>query len=308
MKANLKESNLEKFDGPTSLPKDDDVKREWQDANKSWWEANPMRYDWRTKIEVPQFSVEYYAEIDERFYSDARTYLPWQTKPFEDLVDFRGLATKNVLEIGVGNGSHAELLATSARSYTGIDLTQFAVESTTRRLQLKNVSGTILQMDAELMNFGGDSFDLVWSWGVIHHSANTEGILKQIRRVLRPGGQAIIMVYHRNWWNMYVIAGFFHGVLRGEFFEGRSIHEIMQRWTDGAIARFYTVAEWKAFAGRFLEVEEVRIMGSKAELFPLPPGALKRALMRMTPDALTRFFLNSAGMGTYLVSKLRKPR
>jgi len=45
----------------------------------------------------------------------------------------------------------------------------------------------------------------VWSWGVIHHSANPANVLKEIQRVLRPGGRAITMVYYRGWWNYFVM-------------------------------------------------------------------------------------------------------
>jgi ubiquinone/menaquinone biosynthesis C-methylase UbiE len=59
-------------------------------------------------------------------------------------------------------------------------------------------------MDAEHLAFPDASFDFVWSWGVIHHSSNTWQIVGEIQRVLKPGGTAVIMVYHRGWWNYYV--------------------------------------------------------------------------------------------------------
>ncbi|MBK7629848.1 MAG: class I SAM-dependent methyltransferase [Ignavibacteriales bacterium] len=58
----------------------------------------------------------------------------------------------------------------------------------------------MLKMDAEALQFEDNSFDFVWSWGVIHHSSNTRKILEEIQRVLKPGGEAIIMVYHRSIW------------------------------------------------------------------------------------------------------------
>jgi 2-polyprenyl-3-methyl-5-hydroxy-6-metoxy-1,4-benzoquinol methylase len=308
MKASLKESALEGFDHPTAVSGDRNKTAAWQEANRRWWETNPMRYDWRDKIAAPEFSKEFYEEIDRRFFSDAASYMPWRKRPFDALIDFDLLRSKDILEIGTGNGSHAELLARSAKSYTGIDLTQYAVKSNSHRLHHQNLEAKLCQMDAEDLSFADESFDIVWSWGVIHHSANTERILQQIKRVLRPGGEAIIMVYHRNWWNALVLAGFFHGILRGEFFRGRSTHDIMQRWTDGALARFYTVGEWESLTRRYFVTERTQIFGSKAELFPLPSSPLKRFLMDVTPNMVTRRFLNSCRMGSYLVSSLRKEK
>ena len=59
-------------------------------------------------------------------------------------------------------------------------------------------------MDAEQLQFPDSSFDLIWTWAVIHHSSNTRRILEEMRRVLRPGGKAIVMVYHRTFWEYYV--------------------------------------------------------------------------------------------------------
>ena len=59
-------------------------------------------------------------------------------------------------------------------------------------------------MDAEHLEFPDETFDFVWSWGVIHHSANTEAIIREIHRVLKPGGEARVMVYHRNSINFWI--------------------------------------------------------------------------------------------------------
>ena len=61
---------------------------------------------------------------------------------------------------------------------------------TSRRLKLFNIPGKVLQMDAEDMNFADYSFDFIWSWGVIHHSADTRRVLQEMHRVLRRGGTA----------------------------------------------------------------------------------------------------------------------
>lgn len=313
--SDLKQNIPEGFDGPTDLPDTPEERRIWQEANRAWWESHPMRYDFSDKIQAREFSREFYREIDERFYSDLREFMPWKAVPFEALLDFASLSDHDVLEIGVGNGSHAQLISQRAGSYTGIDLTDYAVKSTTERLRQLEVEGNagkqhpkILRMDAENMTFPDCSFDLVWSWGVIHHSANTRKILEEIRRVLRPGGVAITMVYHRSFWNYYIFAGLFGGLASGTLLKTLSFHRARQNMIDGAIARYYSINEWRALTSEIFELEEIRIYGSKAELFPLPNGKLKRALKSITPNSLSRFLTNRCSMGMFLVSRVRKPQ
>jgi SAM-dependent methyltransferase len=305
----IKDGVPEGFDNPIALPQTPEQAEEWQKANRSWWESHPMRYDFTEQVEVEEFSREFYEEIDRRFFRDARPYLPYDRVPFERLIDFDSLADKDVLEIGVGMGSHAQLLAPRARSFTGVDLTQYAVNSTTRRMQqfgLDRPNIKILRMDAEKLEFDDNSFDLVWSWGVIHHSSNTRQVLKEIHRVLRPGGIATTMVYHRNFWNYYIYSGFFGGVVKRHLFKSGSLHAVRQTEIDGALARFYTIPEWKDLVSEFFTVEDVRIMGSKSELIPLPGGRVKSAILSAMPDAVGRFFTNSCRFGTFLVATMRK--
>jgi SAM-dependent methyltransferase len=294
------------FESPTATPADPEQRTRWQAANRAWWQDHPMRYDFTTVLAQREFSPEFYEEIDRRFFSSVREYMPWTSIPFDPLIDFSRLASQDVLEIGTGNGSHAALLARHARSFTGIDLTNYAVDSTQRRLTLAGLSGRALQMDAEQMSFPDQSFDFIWSWGVIHHSADTGRILAEIARVLRPGGRAVTMVYHRSAWNYYVVGLLIHGLARRQLLKGRSTHETLQRTTDGAIARMYSIAEWTELASLYLDVEKIRIYGSKTDLFPIPAGRLKDTLIKLTPSPLTRFFTNTCRFGWFLVSSLAK--
>jgi SAM-dependent methyltransferase len=294
------------FVTPTALPASAAETEQWQSANRAWWESHPMRYDWADAINAPDFSEQYYAQIDSRFFGSLRHFLPWHLKPFEQLIDFPKLRNIDVLEIGVGCGSHAQLLASNAKSYTGIDLTDFASRCTSERMKRFNIDATILRMDAERMAFSDSSFDFIWSWGVIHHSANTRKIVEEMHRVLRPGGSAVTMVYHRNFWNYYVVSGLFRGVLGGEFTKTRSLNDILQKQTDGALARHYTEGEWKRLVDDLFIVSSSQVMGMKSEILPLPGGGLKSKIESAIPDGVSRMLTNSAKMGTFLVTELKK--
>jgi len=307
--SDLKQTVPEGFDDPTALPQSSDQNKRWQEANRAWWESHPMRYDFSGGVAAAEFSKEFYQEIDARFFSDVRTFMPWRSIPFDSLIDFDSLRNKDVLEIGVGNGSHAQLISPFAQSYTGIDLTNYAVNSTTRRLEFLEPDrrrARIVRMDAERMDFPDNSFDFVWSWGVIHHSANTRKILEEIHRVLRPGGSATTMVYYRNLWNYYIMGGLFAGVFKGSLFNTRSVHKTRQKFVDGAIARYYTVPEWRALTSDLFELNDVRIYGSKSELLPLPSGRIKSTLQSLLPDSAGRLLTNNCRMGMFLVTTLKK--
>jgi ubiquinone/menaquinone biosynthesis C-methylase UbiE len=266
-----------------------------------------MRYDWRREIPFPPLSEEYFAEVDARFFASARRYMPWRELPFDREIPFGQLSDLDVLEIGVGQGSHAGLIAQRARSFTGIDITEPAVAATRARMQQLGLANAhIVQMDAEEMTFPDCSFDYIWSWGVIHHSADTRRVLEQMHRVLRPGGRANVMVYHRSFWKYYVFDGLFKGLAQGTLLKGRSLHDVNQVATDGAIARYYRKHEWRALAGDLFCIDGFRVRGLKVELIPLPAGRLKSTLERALPDGLTRFFTNTLEWGSFLTIHMTK--
>jgi SAM-dependent methyltransferase len=232
--------------------------------------------------------------------------MPWNEIPFDPLVDFAALADQDVLEIGVGNGSHAQLLSSRADSYTGIDLTDNAVNATTQRLNCFGIDANISRMDAERLEFPDNSFDLVWSWGVIHHSADTRRILSEIARVLRPGGRCITMVYHRSFWFYYIYRGLIPGLFKFKFFRGMSLTQVVESGTDGAIARFYTIPDWKKLVSEFMDVERVEIYGQQDELLPLPGGEFKERICDAIPTSIAKSFLTRFKQGSFLVSIQRK--
>lgn len=302
----MKDQLPEGFTSPITLPTEQ-VRPSWQQANRQWWEANPMRYDWNRTLGVVEFSKEYYQEIDRRFFADAERYLPSRKRPFDALIPFDRLPQCDVLEIGVGCGSHAQLLAPHCRSYTGIDLTDYAVASTTHRFEAFGIRGQIRQMDAEQMSLPDSGFDYIWSWGVIHHSADTGRVLGEMRRVLRPGGTATVMVYHRSPLYTYIYAGLLRGVLAGGLLR-YSLHELLQLNTDGAIARFYRRPEWRDLVTRQgLVVAHEQVVGQKSEILLLPSGPVKDRLMDWVPDAVARFVTNTCRQGSLLITTLRKP-
>lgn len=294
------------FDAPEKLPGSAEEAEQWQRANRAFWESNPMRYDWKESIPHEVGTREFYEEIDRRFFNNVEPYMPWAKVPFDNLMPFDRLGDKKVLEIGVGMGSHAGLLSARVGSYTGIDLTDYAVGVTSNRMQVFERHATIRQMDAEKLDFPDATFDFIWSWGVIHHSSNTRQILAEMQRVLKPGGEAVIMVYNRGWWNYY-ICGLIGGLRGLRVLRSRRLAKAIQEDTDGALARYYSRSSWRRFAEPFFQVDEVFIKGAKTDLFPIPAGRFKTFLMQLLPNSVARFMTGTLGMGGFLISRMSRP-
>lgn len=132
----------------------------------------------------------------DRYESQARAR--YSLEPY--IAHFAQFATArgcDVLEVGVGMGAdHAEWARNGPRTLTGVDLTPRAIDHTQTRFAILDRKSRLLVGDAENLPFPDESFDIVYSWGVLHHSPDTVTAIREVHRVLRRGGQARIMIYH----------------------------------------------------------------------------------------------------------------
>ena len=120
------------------------------------------------------------------------------------LVPFSELKNKNVLEIGCGNGADGVMFAMNGAVYTGVDLTDAAIEATRKHFEIEGLSGTFQVENVERLSFSDASFDMVYSYGVLHHTPNPAAAIDELFRVLKPGGKVIVMLYHRQSFNYYI--------------------------------------------------------------------------------------------------------
>ena len=302
----MREETPADFSAPGAPPASADQRSRWQASNRTWWERHPMRYDFIDPVAEPEFSPQFFREIDRRFLKSISQEAPWRTIPFDTFIDFDRLRQQSVLEIGVGCGTHAELLTRRAGRYVGIDLTEYAVRATSTRLGAASLPVRIARVDAERLAFPDATFDFVWSWGVIHHSSHTREVLREIARVLRPGGRCTVMVYHRSPWNEFVRGGLYYGLLRGGFFRGKSIHTLLQETTDGALARYYTADDWNRDVSDYFTVSRTWLLGHSSQLIPLPWGPLKERLSDMLAGRFTRWLTNRPSFAYMIVTELQK--
>lgn len=243
-------------------------------GNRRWWTGHTMSYDWHDTVPAEKFSAAWYDEIDRRFIDAARLFAH-DRAPFDRIIPFETLKDRSVLEIGCGMGLHSELMATAGARVTALDVSDTSVEATQRRAALKGFAIDARQGDAAAMEFPDASFDFVWSWGVIHHAAYTGRIVRQIHRVLKPGGQARVMVYNLEGAPAYVT--FVRKHLLG-FWRGRSLDQALWADTDGFSARYYTRDTLADLFNTFFDRTSVDVYGQEADAIPLPRHL--RALVR----------------------------
>jgi ubiquinone/menaquinone biosynthesis C-methylase UbiE len=112
---------------------------------------------------------------------------------------------KKVLEVGVGAGTDFINWVRSGADATGVDLTERGVALTRERIALEGLSADVIQADAEDLPFPNDTFDIVYSYGVLHHSPHTIRAISEVYRVLRPGGTALVMIYHLHSWVVWMV-------------------------------------------------------------------------------------------------------
>ena len=272
-----------------------------QRGNQSWWTSNTMSYDWKNKIGIERFSAEWFDEADARFVQAARLFAT-DTQPFDQIIPFDRLAGRKVLEIGCGMGLHSELLARAGAELHAIDLSPTSVMATRRRFELKGLKGNINQADAECIPFADATFDFVWSWGVIHHSARTARIVREIRRVLKPDGGCRVMVYNRSG-SIVPITYIRNHLLTGRFLR-QDFDVTLLASVDGFSAHFYTADQFADLFRAFFSDVRIRAYGLDADALPLP-SRLRRVALKLVSDSHLR--RRQARRGMFLFVEAENP-
>ena len=244
------------------------------------WGSNPCAAHVARDLEFG--TREYFDAIERDRY---QSYAPW----LRQAIGFDQYAGKQLLEVGFGTGTDLLQFARGGALVTGVDLTPRSIEIARRRFEVYGLPGEFLVGDGENLSFPDASFDVVYSFGVLHHTPDTERALGEIHRVLKPGGKAIVMLYHRAslyYWASLVVK---HGLLRGELFK-ESIGEIMSRRVEYSetggrpLVKVYTRAEvrrmFRIFRESWIQINQL----TRHELRPfgrmLPDGLFQRLAHR----------------------------
>jgi len=226
------------------------TKRQFVEKNKikDYWETRVPQVWYSDKKEG---SLPWFNELEYKRYHTYYKYIP-------QIAEFEYHYGEEVLEIGIGVGTDLVQFAKHGAIVSGIDLTENAIEMTKKNFELKGLKYKSLQTgDAENLSFENNSFDLVYSFGVLHHTPHTDVAIKEIYRVLKDEGKAIVMLYARGW-KHYFKRIFIHGILLGKLFKygySRLINFQTEVYGSSPLTYVFTKREIKKLFQMFSEVE-----------------------------------------------------
>jgi SAM-dependent methyltransferase len=260
--------------------------------------VNPTKDDVQKFWEAQACGERLYLAGTDRAAYAAQAAMRYALEPYiPGFADFRNARAKRVLEIGIGLGADHQRFAEAGAVLYGIDLTARAVTHVRRRLAAFGLASSVLQADAESLPFAGDEFDTVYSWGVLHHSPDTPKAVAEVRRVLRPGGEARIMIYHK-WSLVGAMLWARYGLLRMRPFA--SLAQIYSQHLESPGTKAYTLREARTLFEGFSRVD-LNIVLTHGDLLISSAGqrhegpllTLARALW---PRALLRWLAKNHGL------------
>ena len=165
---------------------------------RRYWDARPCNIRHSPK---PVGSKEYFDEVEARKYF-VEPHIPG----FAEFERWRG---KRVLEVGCGIGTDSINFARAGAELTAVDLSHESLRIAEQRAGTMGLADRIRFVEANAeevaSSLEGEQFDLVYSFGVVHHTPHPERALAQMRQLAAPGATLKLMVYHRRSWKVFWI-------------------------------------------------------------------------------------------------------
>lgn len=245
---------------------------------------------------LPEGTPDFFAAVDEERYG---RYAPWMRAS----MGFDLARGKRLLEVGCGMGTDLAQFGRGGASVVGIDLVPRHLTIARRRLVHEGCAPRLLCSDAEALPFKDASVDVVYSFGVLHHTPGIEAALAEIRRVLRPGGEAVIGLYHRDslfYWGSTILR---RGIVQGGLFRHgyrRLMADIERHDHSDALplVRVYSRRKVRRLLRSFTSVSLATYH---------PPAAHVHFLSRRLPAVIRPFVERcSQRWGWYVVARARK--
>lgn len=211
----------------------------------------------------------FFEDLDEYRFDKLR-YLP-------KVVNFAGYKGKKLLEVGCGVGIDLVRFAAGGAQVTGIDLAEQSIDLARKNFEQHGLAGDLRLGNGEALEFAADTFDVVYAHGVIQYTAHAQQMIDELFRVVKPGGEVIMMVYNRHSWLNFLSETLGVGL----------------EHQDAPVLKKYTIKEFQALLSRFSTVKIVperfpvksRLQtGLKAVFF----NSIFVPMFNLIPRALTR--------------------
>jgi ubiquinone/menaquinone biosynthesis C-methylase UbiE len=242
--------------------------------------------------------------LGERDDFEAHARARYELEPhIPEFAGFSEASGKRVLEIGVGMGAdYLQWLKAGWRA-TGIDLSHASIEQARRRCQAAGYQPDLHVCDAEHLPFADHTFDIVYSYGVMHHSPDTIRCIREARRVLKPGGALRLMLYHHP-----SLTGFMLW-LRYGLWNAKSIRQTVYDELESPGTKSYTQHETRALLKGFEQIEMRQVFSPGDLLLNRPSARFSNSFYRwiwaLYPRPLIRRF--GSKLGLFLLISARKP-
>lgn len=169
------------------------------DTVRDYWNRRPCNLRHGT---APIGTREYFDQVEARKYM-VEPHIP----AFTEFEKWRG---KKVLEIGCGLGTAAVSFARAGADYTAVELSVESLKLAQQRFEVYGLKGRFYSGNAEELStvVPIERYDLVYSFGVIHHAPQPARIVAEVKRYLGPESEFRLMLYAKNSWkNIMIEAG-----------------------------------------------------------------------------------------------------
>jgi SAM-dependent methyltransferase len=175
------------------------------------------------------------------FFSDLEQYHFEKLHHLPRLIDFDGYRRKRVLDVGCGAGTDLVRFAKGGAHVTGVDISPSAIALARENFRQQGLDADLREADGECLPFAENSFDLVYTHGVVQYTTGDRALVDECRRVLVPGGTAVFQVYNRvSWLNAL-----------------SKIMKVPLEHEDAPVLRKYSAQEFRALLGGFSDVRIV---------------------------------------------------
>jgi ubiquinone/menaquinone biosynthesis C-methylase UbiE len=235
---------------------------------RQFWERQPCGTDRLVTDQTTANTREWFERVENHRYN---------LEPFiHSVAQFTRHRGRRLLEVGVGAGTDHLQWARAGAECFGVDLTEAAIDTTKAHLAHYGLTSVLQRVDAEVLPFADASFDVVYSWGVIHHSNCPPAIISEIRRVLRPGGVFIGMLYGRY---SPVVAKLWmkNALLKGR--PWRSLSDVVGQHMESVGTKAYTQTEVRRLLTEFNQIDVQRF------ITPYDRSHLSEAVSQFIPDS-----------------------
>ena len=240
------------------------------DKNRLWWETMPMTYKSWEGDNRQLNTLEDFIQAEEVLFSNS----PYLRNKF----NFSAYSNKKVLDLGCGSGVLSIALAKYGADVTAADLTETATKMTQLNANLHKLNIKVVRADAENLAFADETFDYIISWGVLHHTENTEQAFNEVSRTLKTNGTGLVMVYHKSS-IFYYFKGLIWLFIKGKIFKGYTLKTVIDFYVDGYFHRHFTKQELrKSLAKSRLKSLDIFTTQQEQKILPFIPKRLDRFL------------------------------